>query len=123
MAKARVKIGEVLFTQSRISERLAELAREIQERYAGKDLTIVAVLKGSLFFAVDLLRLLDMPVRVDVLEVSSYFDDNEPIEDAKLLERAPRGWQRLWVGVADYAHDNLLPMRVAQEPVITLQDV
>ena len=84
MAKSKVKIGRVLFTQEQIEARLDELAEEIETRYVGCELTLVAVLKGSLFFTADLARRLTMPVRVDIMEVSSYFDGTEPVEDATL---------------------------------------
>ena len=74
VSKARAKIGKVLFTREDIEARLDELAEEIEQHYGNRELTIVALLKGSLFFTVDLVRRLSLPVRVDVLEVSSYFD-------------------------------------------------
>jgi len=74
VSKAKVKIGKVLFTREDIEARLDRLAGEIQQHYGNRELTVVALLKGSLFFTVDLVRRLSLPVRVDVLEVSSYFD-------------------------------------------------
>ena len=84
MGKGRTRIGKVLFTKDQIEARLDELAREIQKRYADRELTVVAVLKGSLFFTADLVRRLEIPVRVDILEVASYFDGTVPSEDAVL---------------------------------------
>jgi len=84
VAKEKVKIGKTLYTREEIERRLDELAAEIAQRYAGTELTVVAVLKGSLFFTADLTRRLEMPVRVDIMEVSSYFDGTEPLEDVVL---------------------------------------
>lgn len=68
----RDEIRAVLFRESTIMSRLDEMAQQISEDYAGKDLTVVAVLNGSLMFGADLLRRMDMPLRLDCLSVSSY---------------------------------------------------
>ena len=68
----RSEIRGVLFHESTIMSRLDELAGRITSDYAGKDLTVVAVLNGSLMFGADLLRRLEMPLRLDCLSVSSY---------------------------------------------------
>jgi len=62
----------VLFHESTIMSRLDELAGQISSDYEGKDLTVVAVLNGSLMFGADLLRRMEMPLRLDCLSVSSY---------------------------------------------------
>lgn len=68
----RSEIGGILFHESTIMSRLDELAAQISRDYSGKDLTVVAVLNGSLMFGADLLRRLEMPLRLDCLSVSSY---------------------------------------------------
>ena len=68
----RDEIRAVLFRESTIMSRLDEMAAQISSDYAGKDLTVLAVLNGSLMFGADLLRRLEMPLRLDCLSVSSY---------------------------------------------------
>lgn len=68
----RSEIRGVLFHESTIMSRLDEMAAEISADYDGKELTVVAVLNGSLMFGADLLRRLEMPLRLDCLSVSSY---------------------------------------------------
>jgi hypoxanthine phosphoribosyltransferase len=68
----RSEIRGILFHESTIMSRLDEMASQISSDYAGKDLTVVAVLNGSLMFGADLLRRLEMPLRLDCLSVSSY---------------------------------------------------
>ncbi|MFM8458373.1 MAG: hypoxanthine phosphoribosyltransferase [Chthoniobacterales bacterium] len=68
----RSEIRGILFHESTIMSRLDEMAEQISADYAGKDLTVVAVLNGSLMFGADLLRRLEMPLRLDCLSVSSY---------------------------------------------------
>lgn len=66
------RIERVLLAAEVIETRLGELAAEITEHYSGKELTVVAVLNGSLIFAADLLRRIALPLRLDCLSVSSY---------------------------------------------------
>ncbi len=68
----RREILRVLFHESTIMSRLDEMAAQISSDYAGKDLSVIAVLNGSLMFGADLLRRLEMPLRLDCLSVSSY---------------------------------------------------
>lgn len=68
----RKEIRNILFHESTILSRLDEMAGQISSDYAGQDLTVVAVLNGSLMFGADLLRRLEMPLRLDCLSVSSY---------------------------------------------------
>ena len=68
----RSEIRGVLFHESTIMSRLDEMAAEISADYGGKEITVVTVLNGSLMFSADLLRRLEMPLRLDCLSVSSY---------------------------------------------------
>ena len=65
-------IGEILLTEQEIQDKVAELGRRISADYAGRELTLVSVLKGSLPFMADLMRAISIPVRIDLMEVSSY---------------------------------------------------
>jgi hypoxanthine phosphoribosyltransferase len=65
-------IGEILLTEDDIQAKVAELGARISDDYAGKRLTLVSVLKGSLPFMADLMRAISIPVRIDLMEVSSY---------------------------------------------------
>src|SRR5829696_6131589 len=65
-------IGEVLLTEDQIQSRVAELGAAISTDMAGRQITLVSVLKGSLPFMADLMRAIPSPVRIDLMEVSSY---------------------------------------------------
>jgi hypoxanthine phosphoribosyltransferase len=65
-------VGDVLVTEDAIQAKIAELGRRIGEDYADRPLTLVSVLKGSLPFMADLMRAIPVPVRIDLMEVSSY---------------------------------------------------
>ena len=65
-------IGEVLVPAEDLEHRVRELAAEITRDYADKDLVLVGVLKGAVFFLSDLMRQLQIPVEVDFMAVASY---------------------------------------------------
>jgi len=71
-ADLHADVGEVLLTEEQIASKVAELGRQISADYAGRRLTLVSVLKGSLPFMADLMRHIDLPLRIDLMEVSSY---------------------------------------------------
>ncbi len=61
-----------LFSAAQVAERIKELGREITRDYAGNELVLVCVLKGSFVFAADLARALALPVRIEFFGVKSY---------------------------------------------------
>jgi hypoxanthine phosphoribosyltransferase len=63
---------DILITEEQIRRRVAELGRQIEADYQGKPLTIVGVLTGSLILLADLIRQIQLPLRVDLLQASSY---------------------------------------------------
>ncbi|WP_022882922.1 hypoxanthine phosphoribosyltransferase [Gryllotalpicola ginsengisoli] len=65
-------LEKVLLTEAEIRAKLAELARRIEADYEGKDLLLVAVLKGAVMVMADLARELERPVEIDFMAVSSY---------------------------------------------------
>ena len=65
-------IERVIFHEAAIHGRLDEIARRITADYAGKELTVLAVLNGSLIFVADLLRRIPLPLKLDCISVSSY---------------------------------------------------
>jgi hypoxanthine phosphoribosyltransferase len=65
-------IGEILVPEEDLRRRVGELAAEISRDYADRDLVLVGVLKGAVFFLSDLMRQLEIPVEVDFMAVASY---------------------------------------------------
>ena len=65
-------VAEVLVSEDQIQAKVRELGARISADYAGRELTLVSVLKGSLPFMADLMRSITVPVRIDLMEVSSY---------------------------------------------------
>jgi hypoxanthine phosphoribosyltransferase len=65
-------IGETIVPPDTLRERVAELAAEITSDYHGRELFLMGVLKGAVFFLADLMREIDLPCEVDFMAVSSY---------------------------------------------------
>jgi hypoxanthine phosphoribosyltransferase len=65
-------VAEVLVDRDALADRIAELGEEISEDYEGRDLLLVGVLKGAVFFMADLMRHVTVPCEVDFMAISSY---------------------------------------------------
>jgi hypoxanthine phosphoribosyltransferase len=63
---------KTLVTSEQIQQSIERLAAEIRSREAGRPLTVIAVMTGSIIFLADLVRKLDMPMRVGVIQARSY---------------------------------------------------
>lgn len=65
-------IGEILVAEDDLTRRVRELGQQVSRDYADKDLLLIGVLKGAVFFLSDLMRHIDIPVEVDFMAVASY---------------------------------------------------
>ena len=70
--RLRNEIECVLISRTQIHRRVRELAKQIESDFAGRDLVVVSLLNGTVMFLADLIRSLDMPLRLDFIGVSSY---------------------------------------------------
>ena len=89
---------KVLIPEVKLRSRLMELAHEINQDYAGRDVVAVCILKGSFIFFSDMIRLLEFPLTCEFLGLSSYgnkmvssgevkvtLDINEPLEGRHVI--------------------------------------
>ena len=67
-------IEQVLFTEEDIAAMVKRMGAEISRDYQGKDLVLIAVLRGAVVFMGDLMRSIDVPLAIDFMAVSSYGD-------------------------------------------------
>jgi hypoxanthine phosphoribosyltransferase len=79
-------IGEILVQADELQHRVREMAAEVSRDYAGKDLLLVGVLKGAVFFLSDLMRHLDIPCEVDFMAVASYGSSTESSGVVRILK-------------------------------------
>lgn len=65
-----------LFNEKEIREKVQEIGEEISRDYKGKDVLVIGVLKGACMFFSDLIRHIDLPVKIDFIIASSYVKNN-----------------------------------------------
>ena len=65
-------VGEILIDEETLRGRIVELGEEVSADYAGRDLLLLGVLKGAVFFMADLMRHLTVPCEIDFMAISSY---------------------------------------------------
>jgi hypoxanthine phosphoribosyltransferase len=71
-AQLEQAVGEVLIDEQRLHGRIGELGAEVSADYTGRDLLLVGVLKGAVFFMADFMRHLTVPCEIDFMAISSY---------------------------------------------------
>ena len=68
----RKDVQSVLITDEQLAKRIKILAREIEKDFAGREMVVVSLLNGTVLFLADLIRHLNLPLRLDFIGVSSY---------------------------------------------------
>jgi len=76
----------VFITREQIRQKVAELAERIRQDYVNKNPLLIGILKGSFVFLSDLIRLLDMPLEVDFIRMSSYGSGAESSGDVEVIQ-------------------------------------
>ena len=80
------EIGEILVQGDDLQHRVRQLAEEVSRDYEGREVLLVGVLKGAVFFLADLMRHLDVPVEVDFMAVSSYGSSTDSSGVVRILK-------------------------------------
>jgi hypoxanthine phosphoribosyltransferase len=86
MAPQDPAIGRILVQQDDLAHRVRELGGEISRDYAGKDVFLVGVLKGAIFFLADLMRHLELECEVDFMAVASYGSETDTSGVVRILK-------------------------------------
>jgi hypoxanthine phosphoribosyltransferase len=84
------EIDEVLISEQEIQDKIAALAKAIDEDYRGKELLLVGVLKGAVMVMADLARALETPVSMEFMAVSSYGSGNSSSGVVRILKDLDR---------------------------------
>jgi hypoxanthine phosphoribosyltransferase len=79
-------VGEILIDRETLAARVAELGTEVSADYEGRDLLLIGVLKGAVFFMADLMRHLTVPCEVDFMAISSYGDATDSSGIVRILK-------------------------------------
>lgn len=76
---------EILYSEQEIRAAVERLAKQIRADYVGREVVVLGVLKGSFIFMADLVRLLDMPLEIDFIALSSYGSGTESSGKVKVV--------------------------------------
>ncbi len=79
-------VGEILIDEETLSTRVAELGAEVSADYQGRDLLLIGVLKGAVFFMADLMRHITVQCEVDFMAISSYGDSTDSSGIVRILK-------------------------------------
>ncbi len=86
MVDLEADVAEILIDEEPLQVRIDELGREISADYEGRDLLLVGVLKGAIFFLADLMRRLTVPCEIDFMAISSYGDGTDSSGVVRILK-------------------------------------
>lgn len=76
----------VLIPEEKVIARVREMAEQISKDYEGKELKLICILKGSVFFTTELAKRIDLPIKLDFMSVSSYGDDTQSSVRIKIIK-------------------------------------
>lgn len=76
----------VLLSEEEVDKRIEELAKKISEDYKGKELHLICVLKGGVFFLCELAKRIELPVSLDFMAISSYGSDTKSSGIIKIVK-------------------------------------
>ena len=76
----------IMLSEEKVNARIAELAKQISEDYAGRSVHLICILKGSIFFTCELAKRITVPVTMDFMSVSSYGDDTKSSGEVKMVK-------------------------------------
>lgn len=106
---------ETLLSAEQIQARVKELGEQITRDYQGKDLALVGIMKGSLFFMTDLARHIDLPITLEVMGVSSYLGGTETTGEVRITHDLTKPMAGRHILVAEDIIDTGLTMKFLLE--------
>lgn len=115
----RRDIQEVLFTEAELNERISELGEQITADYEGKSLIVVGILKGSNIFTSDLVRKVNLPLKMDFMAVSSYGNATESTGVVKILKDLDRDIEGEHVLIVEDIVDSGLTLKYLKDILLT----
>lgn len=112
----------VLLSEEKVDERIMELGQQISKDYEGKEIHLICILKGGVFFACELAKRITVPVSLDFMSVSSYGDSKESSGIVKIVKDLDEGLEGKHVLIVEDIIDSgktlnhLIPMLQARKP-------
>lgn len=112
----------VLLSEEEVDKRIAELGAAISKDYEGKEIHLICILKGGVFFACELAKRITVPVSLDFMSVSSYGNSQESSGIVKIVKDLDEGLEDKHVLIVEDIIDSgktlnhLIPMLYARKP-------
>lgn len=115
----REDIEEILFSEAELEACAARLGTEITKDYEGKSLLVIGILKGSNIFTSDLVRKIDLPLKMDFMAVSSYGNATESTGVVKILKDLDHGIEGRHVLIVEDIVDSGLTLKYLKDVLMT----
>jgi len=125
-------IKEILISQEALDARVRELGQEISEKYKGKELLMIGVLKGANVFMSDLMRAVSVPIQIDFIAASSYGSSTESSGVVRIVKDLDYSIEGKHVMIVEdiidtgltlkYLYDNFSARKPASLSIISLLD-
>jgi hypoxanthine phosphoribosyltransferase len=80
-------IDQIIVDEASIQERLIELGKEINEAYEERDVAVIAIINGAIIFVADLIRQLNISMKLDCIRIANYRDDDKPMQKPELIDK------------------------------------
>jgi hypoxanthine phosphoribosyltransferase len=113
---------QVLLSEEQVDKRIAELGEQISKDYEGKEIHLICILKGGVFFACELAKRISVPVSLDFMSVSSYGDSKESSGIVKIVKDLDEELENKHVLIVEDIIDSgktlnhLIPMLYSRKP-------
>jgi hypoxanthine phosphoribosyltransferase len=113
---------QVLLSEEQVDKRIAELGEQISKDYEGKEIHLICILKGGVFFACELAKRISVPVSLDFMSVSSYGDSKESSGIVRIVKDLDEELENKHVLIVEDIIDSgktlnhLIPMLYSRKP-------
>lgn len=114
-------LAKVLFTEQDISDRVAELGRQLSQDYAGKNPLFICILKGAVMFMADLVKRVDIPLEMDFMATSSYGASSKSSGVVRILKDLERPVEGRYVVLVEDIVDTGLTLKYLRETMLHRQ--
>lgn len=115
MAEKEYTFGEVMISKEQLAQRIEELGKEITRDFAGQEVLMVGILKGSVPFLADLIRQVDLDVKIDFMSVSSYGASTKSSGVVRILKDLDTGVEGRNVIIVEDIVDSGLTLQYLKE--------
>ena len=94
-------IDQIIVDEGSIQARLIELGKEINESYEERDVAVIAIINGAIIFVADLIRQLNISMKLDCIRVANYRDDDNSMQKPEIIDKIRLNLKDLDVLVID----------------------